>query len=640
MSMADYEKALRLGQKKFREQASSGNYPYLPVLDDLLAQTDIESRPNLGIVDIPLDLIVGTSTEGRTTAFASNFMPLLEEKSEFATKWSLLVDALIDEGQRDPVTAYEFMGRFYIVEGNKRVSVSKFLGSVSVVGSVTRLIPKRSDDLENKIYYEFLDFYRITHINYVWFSQEGGYPRLMKIIDNNSGVEWTKDEQALFRSAWLAFNREYKALGGDKLSCMPADAMLTYIELFDYATLFEDTPEEIRHNMTKIWDEFLLIDKDNSIALLMNPNEEAPKKGILSKLLSSGPEHLQVAFIHHKTAKTSGWTYGHELGRAHVEQVFGDSIETCCIDDVEPGDDAFDAIEQAIADGYNVIFTTTPEFISASLKAAIEHPDIRILNCSLNTPHRYIRTYYGRMYEAKFLSGVLAGAITQNNKIGYIADYPIYGMTANINAFALGARMVNPDVKIYLEWSTLKDSDPYQAFLEKEIVVISNKEMITPNSKTREFGLYAEKNGSKTNLAMPVWHWGVFYEKIIRSILSGAWKADDEADDLQALNYWWGMSAGVIDLIYSDKIPAGLLQLMRLLKRTICANEYVPFTGPLYDQAGVLRCEAGQVMDPEDVITMDWLVDNVIGAIPTPEELIDDARDVVLKHGIVITENK
>ena len=146
MSMEDYEKALRLGQKKYREQASSGNYPYLPVLDDLLAQTDIESRTSLGTIDVPLELIVGTSTEGRTTAFASNFMPLLGPDSEFASKWSQLVDALIDEGQRDPIIAYEFMGKYYVVEGNKRVSVSKYLGSVSVYGTVTRIVPKLNDD--------------------------------------------------------------------------------------------------------------------------------------------------------------------------------------------------------------------------------------------------------------------------------------------------------------------------------------------------------------------------------------------------------------------------------------------------------------------------------------------------------------
>ena len=87
MSIIDYEQALKLGQKKYREQTSKGAYPYLPVLDEILARTEIESRVNLGTIDIPLEMIVGTSTEGRTTAFASNFMPLLEPTSEFAMKW-------------------------------------------------------------------------------------------------------------------------------------------------------------------------------------------------------------------------------------------------------------------------------------------------------------------------------------------------------------------------------------------------------------------------------------------------------------------------------------------------------------------------------------------------------------------------
>ena len=79
---------------------------------------------------------------------------------------------------------------------------------------------------------------------------------------------------------------------------------------------------------------------------------------------------------------------------------------------------------------------------------------------------------------------------------------------------------------------------------------------------------------------------------------------------------------------------------MRLLKRTICNNDFVPFTGPLYDQAGLLRCDENVVMEPEDVISMDWLVDNIVGIIPTPDELIDDARDVVLQHGVALTETK
>lgn len=114
-------------------------------------------------------------------------------------------------------------------------------------------------------------------------------------------------------------------------------------------------------------------------------------------------------------------------------------------------------LESVIAQGATIIFGVAPQMMKQSLKAAIEHPEVKILNCSLNTPHRYIRTYYARMYEAKFISGLIAGAMAENDKIGYIADYPIYGMTANINAFALGAACVNPRAKIYLEWSTRKD---------------------------------------------------------------------------------------------------------------------------------------------------------------------------------------
>ena len=102
--------------------------------------------------------------------------------------------------------------------------------------------------------------------------------------------------------------------------------------------------------------------------------------------------------------------------------------------------DNIDALlEDAVKVGCDLIFTTTPPFAPASVKAAIANPKVRILNCSLNTSHRYIRTYYSRMYEAKFLMGAIAGAMAENDRLTYIADYPIYGNIANINAFALGA---------------------------------------------------------------------------------------------------------------------------------------------------------------------------------------------------------
>ena len=198
--------------------------------------------------------------------------------------------------------------------------------------------------------------------------------------------------------------------------------------------------------------------------------------------------------------------------------------------------------------------------------------------------------------------------------------------------------MVNPRAKIYLEWSTRKGADPYEAFREKGITVISNKEMVTPQHPSRQFGLYIQENDFQTNLAMPVWHWGNMYEKILKSIINGGWKEDDASDTLQALNYWWGMSAGVIDLIHSMKLPTETQRLLEIMKSCVCTVQFHTFSGILYDQNGQQRCTHGQDLTPEEIITMDWLLDNVIGEIPTLDELIDDAKEVVMQQGLAITE--
>lgn len=173
MPDSDYYKALNDGLLVYYTHIARGETPFLPVLDDILENVTIVGRVELGLIDIPLELVAGTSTYGRTVAFASNFMPIVDDESEFADKWIKLSDVWLSEGQREPVKAYEYMNKFYIVEGNKRVSVSKYFGNTSIYGNVTRLIPKKTDERENTIYYEFLDFYEVTKINYLWFSKPG-----------------------------------------------------------------------------------------------------------------------------------------------------------------------------------------------------------------------------------------------------------------------------------------------------------------------------------------------------------------------------------------------------------------------------------------------------------------------------------
>ena len=117
MSMEEYKSALKAGQKDYRAHVARGQNPYLPVLDDILVNVEVVATELMGLVNMPSESIVGTKTSGRHTAFAPNFMPLLDEDTEFATKWSVLCNAHLDEGIRNPVTAYEFLNQFYLEEG-------------------------------------------------------------------------------------------------------------------------------------------------------------------------------------------------------------------------------------------------------------------------------------------------------------------------------------------------------------------------------------------------------------------------------------------------------------------------------------------------------------------------------------------
>lgn len=244
---------------------------------------------------------------------------------------------------------------------------------------------------------------------------------------------------------------------------------------------------------------------------------------------------------------------------------------------------------------------------------------MKILNCSLNTSCKHLRTYYGRLYEAKFLIGAIAGIMSQSDRVGYIADYPIYGMIANINAFALGAQMVNPRIKVCLEWSKLRsESAANHTLSDISVSFISGRDFIKPVEGSFQFGLYNTNGDEPVNLAMPVWNWGVFYEQTVRSMINGTWKQELPKGKNQSINYWWGMSSGMIDVICSTRLPSGMVQLIELLRKNISSGEFRPFSD----------------ITAEEIVTMDWLADNIIGTIPTMNDLVEEARPVVEVQGV------
>ena len=460
----------------------------------------------------------------------------------------------------------------------------------------------------------------------------------MKLVGIEADTEMDEDSRRDLASCYLLFSNAYYARGGGRFDFPVGDAFLRFIHIFGYENAKCMSSIEMADNVRKSWAEFELLSDDEEIDLMMNPNDDH-KKNILSYLLpwpTANSKKLRVGFIYENTPQDSEWCYAHELGRQYIEETFGEQIETLNIDNVVPEKDDEDAINTMIDSGMDLIFVTSPSMIMASVKMAIAHPEIKILNCSLNMSHKYIRTYYARMYEAKFLTGVMAGALSNQDKIGYVAQYPVYGSIANINAFALGAKFVNPRAKIYLQWSSQKNVNVEEEFKKKNIRYISDQDMITPQCSARRFGLYNNEGvGNRQHIAMPVWHWGVFYEKLIQSIISGSWKLDESSDSTKALNYWWGMSAGVIDLICSDKIPVETQRIVALFKNMIVEGKFKPFADELYDQNRKLRNKKGCALSPDDIITMDWLLDNVVGVIPDLDDLEESARAIVMNQGVM-----
>ena len=634
-----YYEALKRGQKEFRSCTARGESPYLPVLSEFVGEEQLGHTTNLGTILIPLEFVVGTKSLGRTQSFSRSFMPLMGANTEFAGKWQRLCQAHLEEGIWDPIKVWEYRNRFYVEEGHKRVSVLKFFDANSISAQVTRILPQRDGSREIELYYEFVDFYQCSRINFLEFSKPGSYAELQKQLGKQPGQTWSENDRRDFSTAYYRFHQAYEAQGGDRLTSTVGDAMLAFLKIYGYEALMGKSAEEIQTAVARVWEEITLQQEEEPIDVKLFP-EEAEKKSpsLFSWFLPKGEQKLlRAAFLHDKDPERSDWTYGHERGRKHLERVFKDGLETTAQFNAMDGD-PLEALQKVISEGSNVIFTTSPLLLPASLRAAVDHPEVIILNCSLNTSHRYIRTYYARMYEVKFITGAIAGALAGDNPVGYICDYPIFGQVAGINAFALGVQLTNPLARVYLEWSSVEDAKTAaQRLTEKGIRLISAQDLARRGAPGHNFGLSVIEGDHQVNLAMPVWRWGVYYEAILRRIQDRSFQMEYE-ESHKALNYYWGLSSGVVDLRCSFRLPDSTRKLADLLRDGIRSGSCHPFRGPIYDQSGHKQVAEGDILDVERIITMDWLVENVVGSLPAYDELSPTGKATVGIVGVDATK--
>ncbi len=632
----EYNQALKLGLKHQRECIANGIDPTPPVLDDILNESESAGQVELGVIDIPTERIIGTKTAGRTTAFSRNFLPVFSDGTEFASKWTnICMVHMSDSGSLEPIRCFEYLGKFYVQEGNKRVSVYKYFHAPTVAGYVIRIIPKYSDDPQIQRYYDFLHDYRFTGSYDIVFTQPGGFQKLQAALDYPADHVWTEEERRFFRSRYLTFKSTYEKLGGRDLPITVMDAMLVWLKVYPYRSLWDFGTAELNKSISAIMPDIKVLCQKDPIALTTEETSQN-SPSIWGKLVSTvTPLRLNVAFINELSEENSTWTQAHMRGQQQLKDALGEQVTIQEYTGVGIGEDAVAAMEDAIHNGAQVIFTTTAPLIDACRKISVKYPHVKILNCSISMPYTGVRTYYSRIFEGKFISGAIAGAVSGSDEIGYIASYPIFGVPAGINAFALGAQLTNPNARICLRWSCTP-GNPLQEFLDRGIDTVSSLDIPTPGWSRGDYGAFhIYKDGSTQLLASPYWDWGTFYIKLVRSILYGGWDTLNAGKTgVHAVNYWWGLNSGVIGLELSRELPEGVRSLAKILRTGICNGSIHPFYRHILDQAGMERNTGKQYFTPEEIINMDWLCENVDGKIPDFEELADKSKPLVRLLGI------
>ncbi len=652
--MADaYRKALKRGEQDARRAVAEGRHPFLTDLEGIVLEGQTDARESCGTIEIPLDMVVGTVTRGRQGAFSRTFMPLLEPDSEFAIKWSRLYDIQVEEGYRDPIRVTEFMHRFYVQEGNKRVSVLKYLGAHTVMAEVTRLYPSRWEGSERRLYGEFCEFWRACPIYDIEFSREGSYKKLAAAFGRDLSAPWPPDAVDYLRQSYLFFANAYGRAGGDHLDITPADAMLVYLGVYTQDRILDVPSSIVIDRLGLIWRELVMEGKSDSEKVDLvespSPDEEqggtsAASSGVLSffmgKTTYTERRPLRVSFIHDRLIRESGWAYAHDLGRQHLEDYFGGIVRTSVFEGRDTEEDFMEAVDCAVSGGSSVVFTTSPSLMDLSVKAAVRYPNVRFLNCSVGLPHLLVRSYYGKMYEAKFILGALAASMADNHRIGYRAYYPILGTMAEINAFAIGASLVDPAARVVLSWSRGNEGDLSQLMAEQGVNVMSGTDVTKPQGRADAYGLHRLDGDGLKNIAAPVWHWDRYYELIVRSLLHGSWDAPASAAGVatsqaeRAVSYWYGMSSGVIGVTLANDVPYTTKKLASLLRRGIMAGTIHPFEGELRSQEKVVQLAGFPPLSNNEVVAMTWLAENVEGSLPKDWEISERARAAAQVAGV------
>jgi len=329
-------------------------------------------------------------------------------------------------------------------------------------------------------------------------------------------------------------------------------------------------------------------------------------------------DKLKVAFVYVGPIGDGGWTYAHEMARKEMEKQL-DFVETTYVENVPESSDAERVFTELCEKGNKLVFGTT-HYMGVMEKVAEKYPEVIFVELLGSTNTKNLGTYFGKIQEARYLSGLVAGKMTKSNKIGYVAAHPIPEVVIGLNAFTLGVRKVNPKATVQVVWTHSWYDPPTEKEAAESLldmgadVIAQHQDSAAPQQAAEARGAYSigyntdmSPFAPKAHLTAPIWNWTPFYVKTATEVHEGTWKSSF---------YWGGMKEGIVDLApFGPMVPEEVMKLVADEKEAIIKGEFVVFQGPVKDQKGELKVPEGKELTDKEILNMDWLVEGVKGEI-------------------------
>lgn len=351
--------------------------------------------------------------------------------------------------------------------------------------------------------------------------------------------------------------------------------------------------------------------------------DEGQEKG--TEFAAIPKDKIKIGVIHiGNPADGAGYTYAHDHGIIAMQQELGladdQIIRKNNVSDTDPVA-IKTAIEECIEEGANIVFGTSWGYMDVMAEMAEEHPDVIFSHCSgYKSNDRNFNNYFGRIYQARYLTGIAAGLRTQSNKIGYVAAMGKDNaeVTGGINAFAMGVESVNPDAKIYVKvtntwFDPTLEKQAAEALLDMGCDVIAqHADTTAPQLAAEERGVWGcgynsdmTKDAPKAHLTAPVWKWGAYYTAAVKAVIEGNWTNE---------NYFGGMEDGLIDISpLSGNCAEGTAEAIEAAKQKIL-DGFKVFEGEIIDNEGNVICKEGEYLSDSDITggNMNWYYKNVV----------------------------